>query len=243
MLFHSRVSVNRALFTLIELLVVIAIIAILAAILLPALNSARMRGHSASCVSQQKQIGTAVLNYIDDHDDFIPYSQDVATASNGWRGIGGAKAPAWFCRIATYVGLEAQGYDKIKDAKPGILFDCPQDDGFPYKDGRYVNYAVSTYLASRAPEVAGGVKNAKINAILHPSKKFFTIDVKKNIEPAWMFDPFSSGLLSGRHNNATNCLFFDGHVETKDYKRVYDLGVSLFWRGPYDAFGEVHEYN
>lgn len=242
MLTHSRVSVNCPQFTLIELLVVIAIIAILAAILLPALNSARMRGQTASCTSQLKQIGTAMLNYIDDNEDYIPYGQDTASGVSGWRYIGGASAPAWFCRLAPYVGLEVQSPDKIKNAGPGIIFDCPQDDGLPYKDSRYVNYAASTYLASRASDVTG-VRNAKINAILMPSKKFFTVDVKKNIEPAWLFDPFSSGLLSDRHNNSTNCLFFDGHVENKSYKRVYDLGVSLFWRGPWDAFGSVHEYD
>ena len=57
-------------FTLIELLVVIAIIAILAAILLPALQAARSRAHSASCVSNLKQLGTTGQQYLNDHKGF-----------------------------------------------------------------------------------------------------------------------------------------------------------------------------
>ena len=62
----------KSAFTLIELLVVIAIIAILAAILLPALNSARERGRNASCISQLKQCGAATALYAGDNSDFIP---------------------------------------------------------------------------------------------------------------------------------------------------------------------------
>ena len=60
-------------FTLIELLVVIAIIAILAAILLPALNSARNRGMLASCQSNLKQYSSAMLSYASDNNDYGPY--------------------------------------------------------------------------------------------------------------------------------------------------------------------------
>ncbi len=66
----------KSAFTLIELLVVIAIIAILAAILLPALNSARERGRIASCTSQLKQFGMAFNMYADAYDDYIPHEVD-----------------------------------------------------------------------------------------------------------------------------------------------------------------------
>ena len=66
----ERVKPNG--FTLIELLVVIAIIAILAAILLPALNSARERGRAASCVNNLKQLGMISMQYADANKDMTP---------------------------------------------------------------------------------------------------------------------------------------------------------------------------
>ncbi len=74
-------------FTLIELLVVIAIIAILAAILFPVFAQAREKARQASCLSNMKQIGTAIVLYIDDYDETDPKARSTAGVPNNcWEG-------------------------------------------------------------------------------------------------------------------------------------------------------------
>ena len=73
---------NSKSFTLIELLVVIAIIAILAAMLLPALSSAREKARQTTCTSQLKQQGTAIWMYVDDNQGLLP--KDLGTNDRFW---------------------------------------------------------------------------------------------------------------------------------------------------------------
>ena len=81
-------KIRRTGFTLIELLVVIGIIALLAALLFPVLARTREKARQASCASNLKQIGLAILQYAQDNDEnMVPAAIYVGTQTNTWRGL------------------------------------------------------------------------------------------------------------------------------------------------------------
>lgn len=76
---------RRRAFTLVELLVVIGIIAVLIAILLPALSRAKEQANRTACASNLKQLATAVIMYAQDSRDFMPYANDDDVAATAWK--------------------------------------------------------------------------------------------------------------------------------------------------------------
>ena len=153
-------------FTLIELLVVIAIIAILASMLLPALNQARDKAKNISCLSNLKQLGTAGAMYINDYDGRITKAR-----------ISGTSYTAWFYKLWVYIGENDIPYTEIRDKAPwrGTNLYCPScqySNGYP--DGtESFSYAQNDYF-HKYPETASVQK--KISQIKQPGAVWYIGD-------------------------------------------------------------------
>ena len=131
-------------FTLIELLVTIAIIAILAALLLPALSSGKAKARSSQCLDQLHQWGIALQMYVNANDDAIP------RRGQGVRPLAQLDRPEdWFNALAPEVSQPAFG-TWVKNSEtnantPPPLYVCPEAKPLP---GRYfLTYAMNMYLS------------------------------------------------------------------------------------------------
>ena len=222
-------SVKRS-FTLIELLVVIAIIAILAAILMPALSSARERGRLSTCTNNLKNLGTVFANYADDYEDYIIPSQPNFTGSvSCWPQMLVMKkylSSKNFSRPVTRF-LEATEY-------PAGVFLCPSISGLmdgtgvqsaPAHTGASTNYGLNRIMGrySTTSHVPG-TDPLKLNHLRHHSKVMYLGEKEWGPRGATIVSPYSgdSYILNGmlRHNAKANYLFFDFHVETRAYNMV-----------------------
>ena len=218
---YGRTAADAERFTLIELLVVIAIIAILAAILLPALNSARDRGRTASCTSNMKSIGTAVFMY---------------TAANGDVLFRNTSVHPWY----DILSFQGYGLDYKSYSQPGVLV-CPAEslplNGTGTSGYAFSHYIVNDYLLS--PELDGVKWYRRLSALTSPSTALFGADSSRmehymasNIHNF----SFRHGGPDPRHSSwgapasnagSANAVYMDGHAEGKKYEEYTGLDKTL----------------
>ena len=220
----KKVFTKRESFTLIELLVVIAIIAILAAILLPALNSARERGRTASCINNQKQCALAFIQYAELSDGVA-----IMTAS---RGGGSDNVFYYLSRQRTDGNPEFRSIPVTLGDTAAIVCPANKPDNttsanniYAVPLGRFSHISIDSGLESEAVNAVDlGYSSGKGSVVLFKKIKASSsfnittdaVNTSKNTSVSgYLLDPANGGhtLIDFRHNNNAVMAMADGHVE------------------------------
>lgn len=198
---------RRRAFTLIELLIVIAIISILAAILFPVFAQAREKARSIACLSNMKQLGTAVQMYVTDYDERLYVRYSAAGANRANAALSGSSNPVkWWNLLMPY-------------AKSVNVFSCPSDPApTPSADANGALTVPRSYLACASAE---GLSLAQLD---DPVETMVLTEKWPTVTDSWI-EPFNgdftpdhktpehSHQAANRHQGGMNCAFFDGHAK------------------------------
>ena len=237
---HNIFGIMRRKFTLIELLVVIAIIAILAAMLLPALNQARGRARDTSCLSNMKQIGTLSQMYVDANNGQLPkYNGLLNPGTHCWQGNGKWQDGLYVLQNGGNL-TDWKHWDNTKKRPKGI-FGCPSQMllGSNETAGSR-HYGMNEKHGNYDPK-SWDMPVTKASKVKYPSGRMLYMDIDKVGQ--WQEQNLSSvaSAYSGdgalwRHRNGqgANISYVDGHANMRirndiPANNTYD-GGKQFWK-------------
>ena len=240
----SADRLGRSAFTLIELLVVIAIIAILAALLLPALSKAKGKAHQIACLNNNRQLQFCWQMYVDDEEQKLPANGAIIASTREGLTMGSS----------SWLGGNAYTDTTLTNIQKGALFPynksagiykCPADRSTVRDEGkipRTRSVAMSCYMNWLPYPFAFDYNKCwhKATQIRNPSRAFVFIDEhEKSIQqgafglsapnkyqlfnqPIWNWISFPAT----RHNNGCTLTFADGHAETWRWKEAKTAEIS-----------------
>lgn len=222
-------SVPRGAFTLIELLVVISVIAVLAAMLLPAVGLVRSSAHATRCASSERQLGLGVVAYAADWDQFLPRLKTPRPEAPG--------IPIhWFDALAPVLGLEDDMPSTAFIARGATpIWGCPQwpryapTTMFSRPGYGFVYYPITSpaFKTNCFWDVPVWAVDISLSQVSLGSRRILigeSRDWPLSTGPALVAYPAT--WTPTRHRGRANYLFFDGHVQSVAAGANAYLGTS-----------------
>jgi len=205
---HPAACGHRVGFTLVELLVTISIISILAALLFPALSSARKKAQTAQCQTNLRQLSVTTFMYSQDNNDSLPLAwyDDTDASDNN------------FLTLLTPL-LYRAGFDGYEDFESKI-FTCPKRKTEPLVgvNPMRISYGMNAYNSVDFPDP----RTRRLASVTKPTGTLLIADIAftYNHPPIRQLDADQVGY---KHDNKASLVFFDGHAAATSLGQTNDI--------------------